>query len=336
VDHDGQPIHLVHRDLSPQNVLIGWDGSVRITDFGIAKALGRSSKTATGVIKGKSSYMSPEQLRYQEADRRSDLFSLGIIIYEMVSGERLYKNRDGHDGIRRILEEPPPDIGEVRPEVPATLTALIFRLLAKDPESRIETAAAAGLQLEEVLKEILESEPPLELPPLLEEITGSFREERKQAMSALIAKAERESQGGQRILKIAETPVVDVVASRGTRPWLYAGAISLAVAIGVSAWALGRMGAGANTEVVDSPPAEPRDESVVDEVVSEDPLSDDDVATHVPSDLVEEVADDTTMTNLVAPRVIRPRMRVRRNRMTEAMETGAAMETQGSRWDEWE
>jgi serine/threonine-protein kinase len=225
--------------------------------------------------------MSPEQLRYQEADRRSDLFSLGIIIYEMVSGERLYKNRDGHDGIRRILEEPPPDIGEVRPEVPATLTALIFRLLAKDPESRIETAAAAGLQLEEVLKEILESEPPLELPPLLEEITGSFREERKQAMSALIAKAERESQGGQRILKIAETPVVDVVASRGTRPWLYAGAISLAVAIGVSAWALGRMGAGANTEVVDSPPAEPRDESVVDEVVSEDPLSDDDVATHV-------------------------------------------------------
>jgi serine/threonine-protein kinase len=336
VDHDGQPIHLVHRDLSPQNVLIGWDGSVRITDFGIAKALGRSSKTATGVIKGKSSYMSPEQLRYQEADRRSDLFSLGIIIYEMVSGERLYKNRDGHDGIRRILEEPPPDIGEVRPEVPATLTALIFRLLAKDPESRIETAAAAGLQLEEVLKEILESEPPLELPPLLEEITGSFREERKQAMSALIAKAERESQGGQRILKVAETPVVDMVASRAARPWLYAGAISLAVAIGVSAWALGRMGAGANTEVVDSPPAEPRDESVVDEVVSEDPLSDDDVAPHMPSDIVEEAADDTTMTNLVAPRVIRPRMRVRRNRMTEAMETGAAMETQGSRWDEWE
>jgi hypothetical protein len=157
-------------------------------------------------------------------------------------------------------------------------------------------------------------------------------------MSALIAKAERESQGGQRILKVAETPVVDMVASRAARPWLYAGAISLAVAIGVSAWALGRLGAGAgaNTEVVDSSPAEPRDESVVDEVVSEDPLSDDDVATHVPSDLVEEVADDTTMTNLVAPRVIRPRMRVRRNRMTEAMETGAAMETQGSRWDEWE
>ena len=115
---DGSPLNLVHRDVSPQNVLIGFDGSVRVTDFGIAKALGNANQTTAGVLKGNMGYLSPEQLRFEEPDRRSDLFSLGVTLYELLSGERLYSNKAGFEGTRRILSEPAPDIRAVRPEVP--------------------------------------------------------------------------------------------------------------------------------------------------------------------------------------------------------------------------
>jgi len=340
VDHDGNPLHLVHRDLSPQNVLIGWDGTVRITDFGIAKALGRSSKTATGVIKGKSSYMSPEQLRYQEADRRSDIFALGIIIYEMVTGERLYKNKEGSDGIRRILEEPPPDIGEVRPEAPATLTALLFRVLAKDRDARLATAAEVGARLEEVLAELLEEEEPLDLPALLADVTGDYRDERKAALSELVAKAER--QDGGKMLALGKTGPAEVPAKTNSTPWLVAGAVSLLVVVGVGAWALGRMGAAEETR-------RPIGDQVVqieDETTPTTPAPD--PAELPPADPEPEPAPTpepppseltATEETVEASAVMRPRMRprMRRGMATETM-TMAAESTGsgGTRWDEWE
>ena len=124
---DGTVLHLVHRDVSPQNILIGFDGTVRVTDFGIAKALGNTNQTNTGVLKGNMGYLSPEQLRFEEPDRRSDFFSLGVTLYELLSGARLYSNKDGFDGTRRILAEPPPDIGEIRTDVPASWSSCCSR-----------------------------------------------------------------------------------------------------------------------------------------------------------------------------------------------------------------
>lgn len=151
---DGSLLNLVHRDVSPHNMIVGYDGIVRVMDFGIARALGRTTQTSTGVLKGKLAYMSPEQLRFRPADRRSDLFALGVVLYEMLTLKRLYTNRDG-DGPRRILEEPPPDVGLERDDLPPALVQLVFRMLAKDPNKRPDTAAEVANCLREVLNELM-------------------------------------------------------------------------------------------------------------------------------------------------------------------------------------
>jgi serine/threonine-protein kinase len=150
-DRAGQPLCLVHRDVSPHNVLVGFDGIVRITDFGIAKALGSASKTSTGILKGKLGYLSPEQLRFEEPDRRADLFALGVVLFEMLAGTRLYANRKGTEGPRRILNEPPPDLADYRDDAEPELVELMFSLLAKQREHRPPDANAVARRLENLL-----------------------------------------------------------------------------------------------------------------------------------------------------------------------------------------
>jgi serine/threonine-protein kinase len=160
---DGAPLHLVHRDMSPQNILIGYDGGVRVTDFGIAKAYGNAARTVSGVLKGNMGYLSPEQLRFEEPDRRSDLFSLGVTLYELLTGERLYANREGFDGTRRILNEPAPDLRARRPDVPDALAELLLALMAKDREQRPQTADEVTRRLETILAPLVEAEGTLDL-----------------------------------------------------------------------------------------------------------------------------------------------------------------------------
>jgi serine/threonine protein kinase len=153
VGPDGVPLHLVHRDVSPQNVLVGHDGIVRVTDFGIAKALGRSTHTNTGLLKGKVGYMSPEQLRFESIDRRSDLFALGVLMFELLTTRRLYRGDDAAEVARSILHEPPPDLGDERPDVSPALVELQFRLLAKNREDRPADAAEVAACLEDATAE---------------------------------------------------------------------------------------------------------------------------------------------------------------------------------------
>ncbi|MCA9592453.1 MAG: serine/threonine protein kinase [Myxococcales bacterium] len=155
VSAEGEPLGLVHRDVSPSNILIGFDGVARVTDFGIAKALNQTSKTATGVLKGKLGYLSPEQLRFEEPDRRADLFALGVVLFEMLTGKRLYKSVRGTDGPRRILTEPPPDLADFRDDAEPELVELLFELLAKDREHRPANAHAVSLRLEAILAHLL-------------------------------------------------------------------------------------------------------------------------------------------------------------------------------------
>jgi serine/threonine-protein kinase len=159
-DGQGRPLGLVHRDVSPNNILIGFDGSVRVTDFGIARALGNASATGSGVLKGTAGYFSPEQLRFEQPDRRSDLFSLGVVLYELLVGERLYPNRDDFEGARRTLAEPAPDLGDVRDDAPPALVDLIFQTLAKDPAQRPGSAEEIAERLEGALAPLIEDEGP--------------------------------------------------------------------------------------------------------------------------------------------------------------------------------
>jgi serine/threonine-protein kinase len=183
-DGEGRSLGLVHRDVSPQNLLVGFDGVTRVTDFGVAKAFGRTTKTATGVLKGKFGYMAPEQLRFEEPDRRADLFSLGVVMFELLSGERLYRSVSGMDGVRRILHEPPPDIGEYREDAPPELVQLLFSLLAKDASSRPPDAQTVARRIEPILTRAIEEEGRLELPAYMSETFADARGKRQALIRA--------------------------------------------------------------------------------------------------------------------------------------------------------
>ena len=144
-DMSGRPLHLVHRDVSPQNILVGFDGVARVTDFGIARALGRITSTLAGVAKGKLGYMSPEQRVCKTPDHRSDIYSLGVVLFETLTLRRLHpSSEDGHEPSKTPVIA---DVGEYRDDVPADLVQLVFRMLAQDPQERPSTADEVAHEL---------------------------------------------------------------------------------------------------------------------------------------------------------------------------------------------
>ena len=134
-DEAGAPLGLVHRDFSPQNILVGIDGVGRLTDFGIAKAPG-GQVTATGMLKGKVSYMSPEQARGQRVDQRCDVWAAGVIAWELLAGRRLFPNRNDTETLLAVVSSTPPHLREVKPEIPEALDALIAHALTPNLEAR--------------------------------------------------------------------------------------------------------------------------------------------------------------------------------------------------------
>jgi serine/threonine-protein kinase len=145
---DGEPIHLVHRDVTPQNVLLSFDGAVKLTDFGIAKA--GTSFTAPGMLKGKFAYMSPEQARGETVDARTDIFALGVVLWELLTGGRLFEG-DSEVAVLRAVQQsiiPPP--ARLNPDVPAELDAVVRKALERDPAARYQSA----FELERALGEV--------------------------------------------------------------------------------------------------------------------------------------------------------------------------------------
>ena len=138
--HDGRPLGIVHRDVSPSNLMVSYEGGVKLVDFGVAKAENRAQETRSGTVKGKISYLSPEQCRGGSVDRRSDLFSLGIVFWEMLTTERLYKRPSDFDNMTAIVSEDPALPSSRRPSVPPELDDVALRLLAKHPDDRYQTA----------------------------------------------------------------------------------------------------------------------------------------------------------------------------------------------------
>jgi len=147
-DEGGRPLGLVHRDFSPHNLMVGVDGTTKLTDFGIAKASIRSSHTVTGVIKGKVSYMAPEQLRASRLDRRSDVWAAGMIAWQLLAGRSMYEADDDLTMMMKIARETPLRLRAEGVDVPVELDDAVARALAPDVVTRCPTAAAFARTIE--------------------------------------------------------------------------------------------------------------------------------------------------------------------------------------------
>jgi len=147
---DGQSLHLVHRDVSPSNVLLGMHGEVKIADFGVAKARSRSYHTVSNTIKGKAGYMAPEQILGEVIDRRADVFSLGVLLFEVSTRTRLYSASANAIAMRQILDGEVPDPASRRPGYPPELTRIVMKALRRDPARRYQTARALVDELDQL------------------------------------------------------------------------------------------------------------------------------------------------------------------------------------------
>ena len=145
---DGEPLGIVHRDVSPLNVLVTFDGQVKVIDFGIAKSVESTLETKTGVLKGRVAYMAPEQAWGQPVDRRADVYAAGVMIWEGVTGKRLWEGKNDVEILAKLLREGAPPLRAVLPNVPPELDALCARAMARDPVDRQPSAAALLDELE--------------------------------------------------------------------------------------------------------------------------------------------------------------------------------------------
>jgi serine/threonine protein kinase len=146
---DGAPLRIVHRDVSPQNVLVGVDGTARVVDFGVAKAVGRLQTTREGALKGKIAYMSPEQISTDTVDRRTDIYAASVVLWEMLTGKRLFQADNEVRVIQKVLS------GQIQPPsklaaVPRELDALVMKGLARDPNERFATAYEMAEQVQRI------------------------------------------------------------------------------------------------------------------------------------------------------------------------------------------
>lgn len=154
-DLEGNPIHIVHRDISPQNVLITFTGDVKIVDFGIAKTADAAigERTQAGQLKGKVPYMSPEQASGKEVDHRSDIFAVGIMLFELTTGRRLFKAKSEFETLKLICEREYPRPSQIRPSYPKALEAIVMKALEKDPADRYQSARDMQADLETFIRE---------------------------------------------------------------------------------------------------------------------------------------------------------------------------------------
>ncbi len=140
-DARGQPLAIIHRDISPQNILCSYEGEVKIIDFGIAKAANRSQKTQAGILKGKFGYMSPEQVRGLPIDRRSDIFAVGVILYEMLTGEKLFVGESDFSTLEKVRNADVPLPTQFNPSIPPGLEKVVLKALAREAEDRYQWAS---------------------------------------------------------------------------------------------------------------------------------------------------------------------------------------------------
>jgi len=186
----GFPLEIVHRDVSPQNVFVSNDGQVKVLDFGIAKANSQEGRTATGIVKGKVGYIAPEQARAEHVDRRADVWSAGVVLWEALTGARLFKADTDAATLGLTLQGQIPSAGSRRLGVPEELEAVLIRALQRDPALRYQTASAMRNDLESWLARAGFSRDARVVSGLMKELFASEIVEQKRLVSALMARSD--------------------------------------------------------------------------------------------------------------------------------------------------
>jgi serine/threonine-protein kinase len=148
---DGDPLNIVHRDISPPNILISRDGEVKITDFGLAKAKSQAEATDPGVVKGKFGYLSPEAAEGEDVDGRTDIFAVGIVLWEMMAGRRLFRGEDDRETLELVKQAEVPALASCGRDVPQEFESIIRKALARRPDDRFESARDFGEALNDFL-----------------------------------------------------------------------------------------------------------------------------------------------------------------------------------------
>ncbi len=231
-DTAGRALYIVHRDISPQNIMVRDDGVTKIVDFGIAKAANRSTRTMTGRVKGKMSYMSPEQALGDDLDGRSDQFALGIVLWEMCVGRRLFKGEHAADTMQKVLEAPIPDLTEKLPGFPPMLADVVKRMLERDRDVRFPTCRDAANDLGDYLESVSKRVNEREVASFVSSVCGDRIEEATKNLTPT---------GDNFLIDLGDGPTVDIgektlragARKRGAGPKLaIAAVLAVAVAVG--------------------------------------------------------------------------------------------------------
>ena len=212
-DDHGDPLQIVHRDVSPQNILVGVDGVARVVDFGVARAASRLSTTRSGQLKGKLAYMAPEQARGGAIDRRADLFACGIVLWEALATKRLFKGDGEAETLNRVLYEPIALPTSVRPDVPKALEAICMKALSRDVDERYPTAQDFGDELEKAARALNSVGSVRDVAECLQEVIGADLSQQRDAVRAWLARSEPSDSTGPRTGPRSK-PVLDSVVTR--------------------------------------------------------------------------------------------------------------------------
>lgn len=186
-DERGLPLLVVHRDVTPQNVFVTYDGAVKLVDFGVAFARDRLTETVGGTIKGKLAYLAPEQLvPGSTIDRRVDVWALGVTLWEMLTGRRLFARRTDAQTLVAIQTREPPRVSTLRPDIPPELDAIVARALARDPSARHPTARALGRDLLDVVAQAGVAVSMADVSELMAELFTTRRPQKLEALSEVM------------------------------------------------------------------------------------------------------------------------------------------------------
>ena len=232
----GKPLNVVHRDVSPSNILISYDGFVKVVDFGVAYAAERLAHTASGTLKGKVGYMSPEQTYGKPVDRRSDIFALGVVLFESLAKRRLFKRATEAATLLAIREDEVPSVHKLDPAVPQRLDEILSKALAKDPDERYPTAAAFAEDLEQVLLEEKKRVRSNDIADLMEEVFHDLKvvkerqielASRQHSDAAALGTPQDSIAPDSGSLSVLQAEMSSIGLEKSRTPWMVAGFVGL-------------------------------------------------------------------------------------------------------------